>query len=68
VHVPPRRPDLLGPVLARLLDDAGRRRRMGAAGARRARARYGWPTVAATTLDIYAGLLDRSRLVSGSRS
>jgi hypothetical protein len=41
---------------------------MGAAGARRARARYGWPTVAATTLDIYAGLLDRSRLVSGSRS
>jgi D-inositol-3-phosphate glycosyltransferase len=67
VHVPPRRPDLLGPVLARLLDDPDRRRKMGAAGARRARAHYGWPTVAAATLDTYESLLDRSRLVSGSR-
>jgi D-inositol-3-phosphate glycosyltransferase len=68
VHVPPRRPDLLGPVLADLLDDPARRRRMGAAGARRARAHYGWPTVAAATLDTYASLLDQSRLVSGSRA
>ena len=68
VHVPPRCPDLLGPVLARLLDDPDRRRKMGAAGARRARAHYGWPTVAAATLDTYASLLDRSRLVSGSRA
>jgi len=68
VHVPPRCPALLGPVLARLLDDADRRRKMGAAGARRARAHYGWPTVAGATLDTYASLLDRSRLVSGSRA
>ena len=68
VHVPPRCPDRLGPVLAGLLDDPDRRRKMGAAGARRARAHYGWPTVAAATLDTYASLLDRSRLVSGSRA
>ncbi|HVL07379.1 MAG TPA: glycosyltransferase [Acidimicrobiales bacterium] len=69
VHVPPRRPDLLGRVLALLLDEPDRRRKMGAAGARRARAHYGWPTVAATTLGTYASLLDRSsRLVSGSRA
>ena len=68
VHVPPRRPDLLGPVLARLLDDAGLRRRMGGAGARRARAHYGWLTVAGATLDTYASLLDRSRPVSGRRA
>ena len=67
VHVLPRRPDLLGPVLADLLDDRARRQRMGAAGGRRARARYSWPTVAAATLDTYASLLDRSRLVSGGR-
>ncbi|HWI04618.1 MAG TPA: glycosyltransferase, partial [Acidimicrobiales bacterium] len=35
VHVPPRRPDLLGRVLALLLDEPDRRRKMGAAGARR---------------------------------
>jgi glycosyltransferase involved in cell wall biosynthesis len=68
VHVPPRRPDLLGPVLARLLDEPDRRRKMGAAGARRARAHYGWPTVAAATLDTYASLLERSPMVSGSRA
>jgi glycosyltransferase involved in cell wall biosynthesis len=68
VHVPPRRPDVLGPLLARLLADPARRRQMGAAGAHRAQARYGWPTVAAATLDTYACLLDRSRLVSGNRS
>jgi D-inositol-3-phosphate glycosyltransferase len=68
VHVPPRCPSTLGPVLAGLLDDPDRRRKMGAAGARRARAHYGWPTVAAATVDTYASLLDRSRLVSGSRA
>jgi D-inositol-3-phosphate glycosyltransferase len=68
VHVQPRRPDLLGPVLADLLADRPRRRRMGAAGARRAHSRYGWATVAAATLDTYACVLGRSRLVSGSRS
>jgi glycosyltransferase involved in cell wall biosynthesis len=65
VHVPPRRPEVLGPVLARLLDDPARRRRLGAAGARRARTHYGWETVAAATLDTYASLVDRTPMASG---
>ena len=59
VHVPPRRPDLLGPALARLLDDPDRCRRLGLAGARRARALYGWDTVAAATLDTYRSVVGR---------
>ena len=66
VHVPPRRPDVLGPVLAALLDDPARRRRLGAAGARRARAHYGWDTVAASTLDTYAALLHRVPVPTGA--
>jgi D-inositol-3-phosphate glycosyltransferase len=58
VHVPPRRPDLLGPALARLLDDPDRLRAMGRAGLRRARQRYGWATVAAATLATYRSLLE----------
>ncbi|MFP5377415.1 MAG: glycosyltransferase [Acidimicrobiia bacterium] len=66
VHVPPRRPDVLGPVLAALLADPGRRRRMGEAGARRARTHYGWDTVAARTMETYADLLDRPALATGA--
>jgi glycosyltransferase involved in cell wall biosynthesis len=54
VHVPPRRPDLLGAALRDLLADEERRRELGRTGARRARARYGWPTVAEETLRFYA--------------
>ena len=60
LHVPPRRPDVLGPALARLLDDPALCRRLGQAGARRARALYGWDTVAAATLDTYRSILQRS--------
>ena len=60
LHVPPRRPDLLGPALARLLDDPDLCRRLGGAGARRARALYGWDTVAAATLDTYRSILERA--------
>jgi D-inositol-3-phosphate glycosyltransferase len=56
VHVPPRRPDLLARVLAGLLADPARRSALGAAGARRARRRYGWDRIARGTLDVYAGL------------
>jgi D-inositol-3-phosphate glycosyltransferase len=56
VHVPPRRPDLLARVLAGLLADPARRAALGAAGARRARRRYGWDRIARGTLDVYAGL------------
>ena len=57
LHVPPRAPAALGRALALLLGDRARRARMGAAGAARTRARYGWPRVAAETLDVYRMLL-----------
>jgi D-inositol-3-phosphate glycosyltransferase len=60
VHVPPRRPDLLVGALAELLADPGRRAALGAAGARRARRRYGWERVARGTLEVYARLLATS--------
>jgi D-inositol-3-phosphate glycosyltransferase len=56
VHVPPRRPDLLAGVLAGLLADPARRAALGAAGARRARRRYGLDRIARGTLQVYAGL------------
>jgi D-inositol-3-phosphate glycosyltransferase len=56
VHVPPRRPDLLARALAGLLADPARRAALGAAGARRARRRYGWDRIAGATLEVYAGL------------
>ncbi|HET7488578.1 MAG TPA: glycosyltransferase [Acidimicrobiales bacterium] len=67
VHLPPRRPDLIGQSLARLLADPERCRAIGRAGARRAAARYGWSTVAAATLGTYASLLDAPRLVGARR-
>jgi glycosyltransferase involved in cell wall biosynthesis len=56
VHVAPRRPDLLGPVLSALLADKARRAALGAAGARRARRRYGWDRIAGSILEVYAGV------------
>jgi glycosyltransferase involved in cell wall biosynthesis len=60
VLVPPRRPDLLGSSLRRLLDDPARGRRLGAAGAHRARALYSWRRVAQSTLDVYRAVVSRS--------
>ena len=56
VHVAPRRPDLLGPVLSALLADKARRAALGAAGARRACRRYGWDRIAGSILEVYAGV------------
>jgi D-inositol-3-phosphate glycosyltransferase len=56
-HVPPRRPKLLASAVAELLADPGRRAALGAAGARRARRRYGWDRIAGSTMEVYAGLL-----------
>jgi len=56
VHVAPRRPDLLGPVLSALLADKAGRAALGAAGARRARRRYGWDRIAGSILEVYAGV------------
>ena len=55
--VPPRRPDLLAPVLADLLADPGRREAYGRAGRERALANYPWSEVAARTAAIYQSLL-----------
>jgi D-inositol-3-phosphate glycosyltransferase len=58
VHVPPRRPSLLADAVGGLLADPERRAALGAAGARRARRRYGWDRIAGSTLEVYAGLLE----------
>ncbi|MDQ4048289.1 MAG: glycosyltransferase, partial [Actinomycetota bacterium] len=54
LHVPPRRPRELADTLAGLLADAPLRRALGMAGARRARARYGWAGIAKATQQYYA--------------
>jgi len=54
--VPPRRPDLLAPVLRDLLGDLGRRLAYGRAGRARAVSTYQWRQVAAATQDVYAAL------------
>jgi glycosyltransferase involved in cell wall biosynthesis len=51
LHVPPREPARIAAALRSLLDDEGRRRVMGVAGARRAQ-RFGWDRIAAETLDV----------------
>jgi D-inositol-3-phosphate glycosyltransferase len=56
-HVPPRNPELLAAAVAELLADPGRRAALGAAGARRARRRYGWDRIAGSTMEVYAGVL-----------
>jgi hypothetical protein len=56
VHVPPRRPGLVATAIAELLADPDRRAALGAAGARRARRRYGWDRIARSTVEVYAGL------------
>jgi glycosyltransferase involved in cell wall biosynthesis len=59
VHVPPRRPDRLAAAIAGLLHDPERRRAFGAAGAERARRRYGWARVARSTMEAYRELAGR---------
>jgi D-inositol-3-phosphate glycosyltransferase len=56
VHVPPRQPGRLAAALRSLLADPQRAKRLGAAGAARARERYGWPRIAASTLSVYSQL------------
>ena len=51
--VPPRRPDLLAPVLRALLADPDRRAAYGRAGRARAVSTYQWRRVAAATEDVY---------------
>jgi glycosyltransferase involved in cell wall biosynthesis len=57
LHVTPRDPDGIAAAARTLLADDARRARLGAAGARRARALYGWDRIASDTLDVYASLV-----------
>ena len=57
VHVPPRDPDALAAELSAVLADPDRRAAYGAAGARRARARYSWDRIAALTEHAYDTVL-----------
>lgn len=63
--VPPRRPDLLAPVLRDLLEDPARRGTYGRAGRARAVSTYQWRRVVAATEHAYASLVT-PRLSSGS--
>jgi glycosyltransferase involved in cell wall biosynthesis len=65
--VPPRDPARLGEVLAALLADDARRAAYGAAGVRRARARYRWARVAADTEAVYRQALSTRRPVEAAR-
>jgi glycosyltransferase involved in cell wall biosynthesis len=56
--VPPRRPRALARALREVLEHPDRRRALGAAGARRARERYGWPRVAEQTETVYTQVID----------
>jgi glycosyltransferase involved in cell wall biosynthesis len=65
--VPPRDPERLGEVIAALLADDSRRAAYGAAGVKRARARYRWSRVVADTESVYRQVLDQHRLVEVAR-
>jgi glycosyltransferase involved in cell wall biosynthesis len=65
--VPPRDPERLGGVVAALLADDARRAAYGAAGVRRARARYRWSRVVADTEAVYRQVLSAPRLVEVAR-
>jgi glycosyltransferase involved in cell wall biosynthesis len=65
--VPPRDPARLGEVLAALLADDERRAAYGAAGVKRARARYRWSRVVADTEQVYRHILSTHRAVEVAR-
>jgi glycosyltransferase involved in cell wall biosynthesis len=66
--VPPRRPDVLAPVLRDLLADPTRRQRYGRAGRDRAVSTYQWCRVVKATEDAYAYVASPSRAVRPRRS
>src|SRR5690606_16752458 len=56
--VPPRLPRAVSRALREVLSRPGLRAALAAAGPRRARARYGWPQVAAQTESVYRTLIE----------
>jgi glycosyltransferase involved in cell wall biosynthesis len=67
VHVSPRDPDALAAALRALLADPRRRAELGAAGAKRARARYGFDRIARATREIYADVARPRQATAGAR-
>jgi D-inositol-3-phosphate glycosyltransferase len=67
VHVPPREPSAVARAACELLDDPARARCLGAAGARRARARYSWHRVATSTFDVYRRVAQQPASVASGR-
>ena len=72
LHVPPRRPDVLGAALRELLACPTLPTAFGAAGRARVLARYTWERVAAATERVYVDVLDErvgpaARAVGGAR-
>jgi glycosyltransferase involved in cell wall biosynthesis len=57
LHVPPRNPARLARAINQLVADARLRARLGAAGAERARALYGWDRIAEQTLAVYEAVV-----------
>ncbi len=60
--VPPHSPEQLAEVLERLLLNRARLGRLGAAGVRHVKARYGWRRIASDTTDVYAKLMAQPRV------
>jgi glycosyltransferase involved in cell wall biosynthesis len=65
--VPPRDPGALAAALAGLLDEPRRARRMGAAGAALARARFSRDAMVRATVDVYSTLLEARERRTGGR-
>lgn len=63
--VPPGDTEALTRELATVLDDRGLRGRLGEAGRARALERYSWRSVAASTVDAYRDVIDRTRRKAG---
>ncbi|MFL6130525.1 MAG: glycosyltransferase [Mycobacteriales bacterium] len=58
--VPPQRPDRLASAVRKLLAEPFWREAYGTAGVDRARSRYSWDRIAASTLDVYESVLGRA--------
>jgi D-inositol-3-phosphate glycosyltransferase len=67
IHVPPRDPETLAAALRDLLADPEKRAELGAAGARRARQRYGFDRIATSTRAVYAELAPARRVARSRR-
>lgn len=69
MHVPPRRPDEVALALRTLLRRPELRASMGAAGAERARRRYGWDVIAEAILSAYQDVgQERAAAAAGGRA